>query len=167
MNLTEFQKNIVPLRHKLFRFSLRITGRSTDAEDVVQEVFERIWSRRDDERTENVSNWEAWSMTMARNLSIDKTRSKHRAAVALPEKFEYKSTAKTPDQIFQTKEVFNQVEKCMANLSEKQRSVMQLRDIEELSYDEIAEIMKITLEDVKISLHRARKTVREMMMKTI
>lgn len=162
MTLPEFNLQIVPLKHKLYRFAARITGNGHEAEDVVQEVMEKIWAKRDDQQASTVQNWEAWSMTLTRNLSIDKTRSKYRQSVGpLPEKFELKGSARTPEQELETSETFSSVKKIMADLPEKQRMVMHLRDIEEQTYEEIAEILKISLEDVKVSLHRARKSVRE------
>ena len=162
MTLPEFNIQIVPLKHKLYRFAARITGNGHEAEDVVQEVMEKIWAKREDLQTASIQNWEAWSMTMTRNLSIDRTRSKFRKSVGpLPEKFELKGSARTPHQELETSETFSAVKKIMTELPEKQRMVMHLRDIEEQTYDEISQILNITLEDVKVSLHRARKTVRE------
>ncbi len=163
MTLPEFNLQIVPLKHKLYRFAHRITGSGHEAEDVVQEVMEKIWAKRD--ATDGVQNWEAWSMALTRNLSIDKTRSKHRQTTGpLPEKFELKGSARTPEQVLETSETFSAVRKIMASLPEKQRAVMHLRDIEEQSYDEISQILNISLDDVKVSLHRARKSVREKML---
>jgi RNA polymerase sigma-70 factor (ECF subfamily) len=55
----------------------------------------------------------------------------------------------------------------MQELPEKQRMVMHLRDIEEQSYEEIAETLQISLDQVKVNLHRARKTIREQMMRLV
>ena len=165
MTLPEFNQQIVPLKHKLYRFACRITGNGHEAEDVVQEVMEKIWAKRDDQQASAVQNWEAWSMTLTRNLSIDKTRSKYRQSVGpLPEKFELKGSARTPQQELETSETFSTVKKYMDELPEKQRAVMHLRDIEEQSYEEIGQILNISVEDVKVSLHRARKSVREKML---
>jgi RNA polymerase sigma factor (sigma-70 family) len=165
MNLPEFNRQIVPLKDKLFRFAKRITGSGHEAEDVVQEVMEKIWMKRGDENTASVSNWEAWCMTMTRNLSIDKTRSKYRTSVgSLPEKFDLRSSTRSPQQVLESSEIIGNIQKIMANLPEKQRSVMHLRDIEEHSYDEIAQMLNLSNDDVKVTLHRARKAVRELML---
>ncbi|HNL39967.1 MAG TPA: sigma-70 family RNA polymerase sigma factor, partial [Saprospiraceae bacterium] len=58
-----------------------------------------------------------------------------------------------------------QVRRLMDELPEKQRLVMHLRDVEELTYKEIAETLQISLDQVKVNLHRARKTVREQMIR--
>ena len=68
-----FRQYIIPLRDKLYRFALRITGSSHEAEDVVQEVMENIW-KAPEKQSEQVRNWEAWSMTMTRNQSLDRNR---------------------------------------------------------------------------------------------
>ena len=106
-------------------------------------------------------------MTMTRNLSIDKSRAKHHQLTGpLPERFDLADSAKTPEQLTQASDTLQQVELYMASLPEKQRTVMHLRDIEELSYEEIAETMQISLDDVKVTLHRARKFIREKLLQT-
>ena len=69
MSLQTFNETILPIRDKLYRFALRILGNTQEAEDVVQEVFIKVWKKRNEWHT--WSNMEAMCMTMTRNLSID------------------------------------------------------------------------------------------------
>lgn len=164
MNRAFFQEQIFPIRHKLFRFALRITGSSHEAEDVVQEVMEKVW-KSSPEQTASVQNWEAWCMTLTRNRSLDKTRSQNlRRTAPIEGVSEQKSDSLSPAQAAENRDLAERVKKMMQELPEKQRLVMHLRDVEELSYDEIAETLSISLEQVKISLHRARKTIRGRML---
>jgi RNA polymerase sigma-70 factor (ECF subfamily) len=164
MNWTIFHEQVFPIRHKLYRFALRITGSSHEAEDVVQEVMEKIWKTAP-EQSENVQNWEAWCMTLTRNRSLDRARSQSlRRAAPLDGVSERKADTATPAQAAENRDLADQVKKMMQQLPEKQRLVMHLRDIEELSYEEIAETLAISLDQVKVSLHRARKTIRERML---
>ena len=156
-----FHEQVFPIRHKLYRFALRITGSVHEAEDVVQEVLEKVWKTAP-EQTENVQNWEAWCMTLTRNRSLDKTRSQSlRRTASLDGVVEQKSDNITPAQATERNDLVDRVKKMMQQLPEKQRLVMHLRDIEELSYEEITETLSISLEQVKINLHRARKTIRD------
>ncbi|MFN4256691.1 MAG: RNA polymerase sigma factor [Saprospiraceae bacterium] len=160
MNLSIFHQQISPIRSKLYRFALRITGSVHEAEDVVQDVFEKVW-KVTDEHAETVQNWEAWCMTLTRNRSIDKTRSRSfRRAAPLETTFDHASPAASPAQTAELGDTVAHVRKLMQELPEKQRLVMHLRDIEEMSYDEIAQTLDITLDQVKVNLHRARKAVR-------
>jgi RNA polymerase sigma-70 factor (ECF subfamily) len=159
-----FQDSILPIRHKLYRFALRITGRQQDAEDVVQEVLEKVWKTAP-EQSEVIQNWEAWCMMLTRNRSLDKNRAvAQRHFAPLESVLEFKNNAQNPAQYTETADMAAQIKQLMHSLPEKQRLVMHLRDVEELTYDEIAETLQITLDQVKVYLHRARKTIREKVM---
>ncbi len=160
MSLEDFTHLILPIKNKLFRFSLRIVGNVAEAEDVVQEVFIKVWKKRSD--LANYSNVEAWCMTLTKNLSIDKLRSKHRRADSFKEGFDI-PTAKGENPYHQTayNDTFERVQKLLEDLPEKQRMVMQLRDIEGLAYQEIADALDISLQQVKVNLFRARQQIRK------
>ena len=167
MNQTIFQQHIFPIRHKLFRFALRITGNAHEAEDVVQEVMEKVW-KSSAEQSGTVQNWEAWCMTLTRNRSLDKARSQNlRRTAPLDGLNERSNGATNQANTLENRDLADQVKKMMQELPEKQRLVMHLRDIEELSYDEIAEVLNISLDQVKVNLHRARKTIREVLTATV
>lgn len=156
-----FHDQVFPIRHKLYRFALRITGSVHEAEDVVQEVMEKVWKTAPEQMT-NIQNWEAWCMTLTRNRSLDKTRSQTlRRTAPLDGVAERSSDTMTPAQTTENRDLIDRAKKMMQQLPEKQRLVMHLRDIEELSYEEISESLNISLDQVKVNLHRARKTVRE------
>jgi RNA polymerase sigma factor (sigma-70 family) len=161
MNWTIFHQEVFPIRHKLFRFALRITGSAQDAEDVVQEVLEKVW-KTPAGQSEAVRNWEAWCMTMTRNRSLDKSRDQtRRRAESLDGVHAKAGNGIGPAEALEQGDMAARIRRMMHDLPEKQRLVMHLRDIEELSYDEIAETLGQSLEQVKTNLHRARKTIRE------
>ncbi|MFT5164976.1 MAG: RNA polymerase sigma factor (sigma-70 family) [Saprospiraceae bacterium] len=162
MIIEEYKKLVLPIKNKLFRFSLRIVGNVAEAEDVVQEVFIKVWNKRSE--VESFNNLEAWCMTLTKNLSIDKLRSKHRRVDALPDTYDMPSQAASPYQTTVANDTISRIEKMMAGLPDKQRMVMQLRDIEGMSYNEISEILNITLDQVKINLFRARKDIRSQLL---
>ena len=157
MNDLLFHNHIYPLRHKLYRFALRITGNAHEAEDVVQEVMEKVWKQAP-EQSQSVQNWEAWCMTLTRNRSVDKTRRKSSTPLEhAPEP----SHADTPSSAAESQDMIRQIQMLMQQLPEKQRLVMYLRDVEEMAYEEIAQALDISLDQVKVNLHRARKTIRQ------
>ena len=156
-----FQTNILPIRHKLYRFALRITVHTQEAEDVVQEVLEKIW-KTPETQTEQVKNWEAWCMTLTRNRSLDKSRSQNQRRTApINALQDFQTQTLNPAQHTESGDTVAFVKRLMQQLPEKQRLVMHLRDVEELTYEEIAETLNLSLDQVKINLHRARKTIRE------
>jgi len=154
-----FRQYIIPLRDKLYRFALRITGSSHEAEDVVQEVMENIW-KAPGNQSEQVRNWEAWSMTLTKNKSLDRNRRrKTRQILSVENRAE---TGAVPSLAIQTEnmDLREQIRKMIQELPEKHRLVMHLRDIEEMTYEEISVVLSMTADQVKTNLHRARKTIR-------
>lgn len=162
MTRLEFQNSILPLKDKLFRFAYRIVSDRAEAEDVVQEVFIKFWKNRD--YADQISNVEAWCIRATKNLSIDKLRSKHKRTEKMPESFDLRDHSPTPYGHTVGQDVFFQVKKLLAQLPEKQRMVMQLRDIEGMSYQEVAEALEISVDQVKVNIHRARKALKKSLM---
>ena len=158
MTLKEFTYQLVGLKDKLFRFSTKITGDDELAEDVVQDVVIKMWNKREERNQYN--NLESYCMRMTKNLSIDKTRSKNYQNVSLEKAPEPIQDSYNPYQQTAQNDTMTQVGQLIAKLPDKQRMVMQLRDIEGMEYNEIAEILEIPLNQVKVNLFRARKKIR-------
>ena len=154
-----FEQLTYQIKDKLYRFSLRITGNAPEAEDVVQEVFIKVWEKRDD--MADIKSPEAWCMTLTKNLSLDKLRSKHHRAEEISEAHTLSDLKPTPYSETETNDMVDRIRNFMNLLPEKQKLVMHLRDIEGLSYEEIAENLTLPMPQVKVYLHRARTTIRE------
>jgi RNA polymerase sigma factor (sigma-70 family) len=154
-----FEQLTYQIKDKLYRFSLRITGNAPEAEDVVQEVFIKVWEKRHD--MTDIKNPEAWCMTLTKNLSFDKLRSKHHRPDDISEAYTLSDSKSSPYAEVETNDLMANIRNFMDLLPEKQKLVMHLRDIEGLSYDEIAEHLSMPMPQVKINLHRARSTIRE------
>jgi RNA polymerase sigma factor (sigma-70 family) len=164
MDLEAFENRVLPVKSKLYRFASRLLGDDEEAKDVVQEVFIRVW--KSGEKMEEVSNWEAWCMRIARNLSLDRIRSTTRKSTYLmPEGFDVRQESLTPHESAEIRESMERVNQLIGSLPDKQRQVIHLRDIEGYSYQEISDIMEIDLNQVKVNLFRARTTVREKLTK--
>lgn len=161
MPTTSFQHDILPLKDKLFRLALRITLNPAEAEDVVQETMVKVWNRRDNWGT--IDNIENFCLTICRNLALDKTRHMGNQTLSLETEMEPSDNshhANPEEQVIQQDRI-RLVRQLIDHLPEKQRSCMQLRDMEGKSYKDIATILQITEEQVKINIFRARQTIRE------
>ncbi len=162
MTLESFKKEILPLKDKLFRFSLSIVKERMTAEDVVQEVMIKIWSHED---LSQIKNMEAWAMQLTRNLSIDKTRSKHRKTVDVLHVAYNADHSTSQDLHYELRDEVEQVRNLIDELPEKQKQIITLRETEEMEYHEIAETLEISMEDVKVNLFRARQKLKEQISK--
>ncbi|WP_301875210.1 RNA polymerase sigma factor, partial [Bacteroides caecimuris] len=136
MQEISFRNDILPLKDKLFRLALRITLDRVEAEDVVQDTMIRVWNKRDEwSQFESV---EAYCLTVAKNLAIDRSQKKEAQHVELTPEMEEAPDANSPyDQMIHD-ERMNIINRLVNELPEKQRLIMQLRDIEGESYKKIA-----------------------------
>lgn len=158
MQKISFRNDILPLKDKLFRLALCITRNREEAEDIVQDTMLRVWNRREE--------WSVWEtvegfcLTICRNLAIDRSQKMDARHVELtPEVTELPDMA-APDKLMERDERLGLLHRLIAELPEKQRTILQLRDVEGKSYKEIAEILQLTEEVVKVNLFRARQRIK-------
>lgn len=161
MSLELFLSQVIPVRQKLYRFAYRLLGNEEDAQDIIQDALMKVWHQQ--EKMAELHNMEAWCMRIVRNLALDRLKSKkYRMSETLDKAGELPALQQVnPYMAAEQQDVMNRIHRIMAALPEKYRTIMQLRDIDGCTYQEIADIMVIDLNDVKVNLHRARKTVRE------
>ena len=162
MKAISFQSDILPLKNELFRLALRITQNREEAEDVVQETMMKVWNRRD--QWAQLESIEAFCLTICRNVALDKVRRmENRLATEMPPATDPQdfSHGANPEQVAIQHDRMALVRQLMDLLPEKQRTAMQLRDMEGKSYKDIATILDITEEQVKVNIFRARQTIRE------
>ncbi len=159
MQKIDFRKDILPLKDKLFRLALRITFDRAEAEDIVQETMIRVWNKRNE--WDELGSVEAYCLTVARNLAIDRSEKKDSQTVELTIEAEQTPDASSPYDRLVNKERLKLVHRLVGELPEKQRLIMQLRDVEGKSYKEIAAALRLTEEQVKVNLFRARQKVKQ------
>ena len=158
-----FRTEVLPLKDKFFRLALRITLDRADAEDITQETLIRMWEQR--EQWNEIQSLEAWGLTISRRLALDHTRKSQFQATQQETVNYHLSTVnlETPDEQLDQKQRIEAVRRLIDQLPEVQRTIIQLRDIEGLHYDEIAQATNLTETQVKVYLHRARKKIRDAM----
>ena len=149
----------MPLKDKLFRLALRTTFDRAEAEDVVQDTMIRVWNKR--EEWTQFGSIEAYCLTVAKNLAIDRSQKKEAQNVELTPEMEEESEISGPYDQLVNNERMSIIHRLINELPEKQRLIMQLRDIEGESYKEIAKILNLTEEQVKVNLFRARQKVKQ------
>ena len=156
MKKISFRNDILPLKNELYRLALRITLNPAEAEDVVQETMIKVWNRRD--RWEEIDSIEAFCLTICRNISLDKMKKAGDTADH--------SYSSNPEEQAMQRDRIALVRQLVDHLPEKQRSCMQLREFEGKSYKEIAQILGVTEEQVKINIFRARQSIKQQFIKT-
>lgn len=159
MNIKKFENIVLPLKDKLFRLALSIARNKEDAEDIVQDAMLKVWNKQDS--LEHVENLEGYCMRSVRNIALDKISLTDNRHLDLSEPSFEESDTEQPDKAFEKQDQLNLIHQLINHLPEKQKTIMQLREIEEFNYKEIAKIMEMTEDQVKITLFRARQKVKE------
>lgn len=155
-----FKEQILPLKNSLYRLALRITFNPQEAEDIVQDTMLKVWARKDAWQT--IESIEAFCYTICRNLALDSLRKMGNDNDSLEETtIEKPDPSSNPLSQMQQKERMQMVKDAVNSLPEKQRSCMQLRDFEGRSYKEIAQVLNITEEQVKVNIFRARQAIKQ------
>lgn len=164
MKKVSFRNDVLPLKNELFRLALRITLNRVEAEDIVQDTLIKVWDRRFEWKS--IDSIEAFSLTVCRNLSLDRLRKKENSNDSLEDVniAEPVASSNPQDRMIQEDRV-SLVRQIIDSLPEKQRSCMQLRDFEGKSYKEIAQVLDITEEQVKVNIFRARQMVKQKYLK--
>ena len=161
MKNISFRNDILPLKNVLYRLALRITLNHEEAEDIVQETLIKVWNKRDD--WQNIENIEAFSLTICRNLALDKTKKMGGDNESLEQANMNVASDHTsnPYVSLMQKDRVRIIRELVDRLPEKQRSCMQLREFEEKPYKEIAAILGISEEQVKVNIFRARQAIKQ------
>lgn len=160
MKTISFRNDILPLKNVLYRLALRITLNREEAEDVVQDTLIRIWNKGND--LAELDSLEAYSLTVCRNLALDRVRLSSNSDASIEEyAIDSADTASSPLERMELQDRVQTVRKIVDSLPERQRSCMQLRDFEGKPYREIADILGMTEEQVKVNIFRARRTVKQ------
>jgi RNA polymerase sigma-70 factor (ECF subfamily) len=152
-------------RHRLSHFILRKTGNPERVPDLLQDTWVRV--ARHLHRFDTGRNFSTWVFTIAANLCKNELRNRARARV-IPFRYlesqrsgdregvQFEDYTRTPDRLFQRRELQRLVEDAVGRLSEDHQRVFHLREIRGFSYREVAGILGIRLGTVKSRLHRAR-----------
>lgn len=153
----EFDQFVISQSNRLFGFCFKMVGNSDDAKDILQDIFTVLWQRRD--KVTDIQNVSAFVTTMARNKCIDYIRknqamAKQRNAMklnAVPE-----ATGGDNEE-----EKLALVHFAMKELPLLQQQVLLMRDFQGLEFVAIAEELNLSQENVRMTLSRARKKVKE------
>lgn len=149
----------MPLKNKFYRLALRVLHNHEEAQDVTQETLIRLWRRSD--TLADASEAEALGLTICHNLAIDTYRREGREHDNLDDdQINLADTALSPLETISRSQQRQLLLKQIDNLPERQKTVLQLRDIEGYSYKEIADALNMSEEQVKINLFRARQALK-------
>lgn len=160
---SEYLKLVMGVRDTLYRLVLNVLHDDTEAEDVVQDLFERAWRARDAVLKNEYPR--AYLCRMARNLAIDcwRQRGRHRELEA---QMDFQRVVEEAHKL-DCNDMAAITRAIISALPERQRIAIHMRDVEGYEMAEIAEVMECDEASVRMNISRARKSVREQLIRYI
>ena len=157
----EFNNVVEELGDSLFRFAVSRTGDTEMARDAVQDSFINLW--KENKEFGHYLNIKAYCLTLVKNRCIDLQRvSKRHPVRQIPDGMR-EGTHNSTEESIDRQERLKVMSHLLSRLSEKDSTLLMLRDFEEYPYAEIGKLMGMSLENVKVSLHRARRNLRSVL----
>ncbi len=165
-----FAKLLNRYRGAIYNLCYRMTRNAEDARDLAQEVFTKVFALLD--RYDEKYAFSSWLFRIATNHCIDHLRRNRLRFLSLDgnvgadgEEFELQlpDYGPSPETVLQRKEAIERLEEIIAELPPHYRVITLLRHDQQLSYEEIAEILQLPLGTVKARIHRARNLIQQML----
>ena len=162
MKQSEFLTTVMPFKDKVFRLAKRLLVSTEEAEDATQELYFKLWKNK--EKLKDYKSIEAFAMTMTKNYCFDRLKSKQASNLTLIHS-NYKENDTPLTRQVELNDSVSKVHQLIDDLPEQQKLIIQLRDIEQYEFDEIAKMLNIKPTAIRVTLSRARKTIREQLLK--
>ena len=162
MKQSEFLKTVMPFKDKVFRLAKRLLVSTEEAEDATQELYFKLWKNKS--KLKDYKSIEAFAMTMTKNYCFDRLKSKQASNLTLIHS-NYKENDTPLQRRVELNDSVSKVHQLIDDLPEQQKLIIQLRDIEQYEFDEIAKMLNIKPTAIRVTLSRARKTIREQLLK--
>ncbi|HLS03695.1 MAG TPA: sigma-70 family RNA polymerase sigma factor [Actinomycetales bacterium] len=148
---------------RVYRLAYRLTGNPHDAEDLTQDVFIKVFRALANFEPGNIAGW---LHRITTNEFLDQARRKQRIRmVDLPQDADNRLAdgrlEDSPERAFEHRNMGDDIQTALAELSPQMRAAIVLRDMEDLSYEEISATLGISLGTVRSRIHRARATLRK------
>ena len=159
MQASEFKQLFLPLSRQIYWMAWRLTGNAEEAEDLTQEVYAQLWTKR--ESLSGISNPIAYCGVVVRNLYLNQVRKQRVETTEMARELFVADGNRLEDAIEQ-RQACEQVMRLIGQLPEQQRKVVTMHDVEGCSNEEIRQQTGLASTHVRVLLSRARKTIRQL-----
>ena len=159
MQASEFKQLFLPLSRQIYWMAWRLTGNAEEAEDLTQEVYAQLWTKR--ESLSGISNPIAYCSVLVRNLYLNQVRKQRVETTEMARELFVADGNRLEDAIEQ-RQACEQVMRLIGQLPEQQRKVVTMHDVEGCSNEEIRQQTGLASTHVRVLLSRARKTIRQL-----
>jgi len=159
MDAREFKQRFLPHHRLLYRVAYQLTGNAQDAEDLLQDLYLKLWQKRDDLPDEAMN--EAYLVTMIRRLYIDQRRLKHLDASAELKNEDGPPDERSLDRQIDAKDEAQQMEGLINRLPERDSKIIQMHLVEDRSYEEIERDTGLSQGNIRIIVMRTKKKLKQ------
>ena len=160
-----FRKLVGQYQDRVFTFVHYSLKNREEAEDVTQEVLVKLWQHKDRVNPDNLT---AWVMRVARNAVIDVARRRRTRSVVFADGADFdvvEAVVAAPgvdsEDGLRSRETRDALESALAAVEEPYRSIVVMREIQDMTYAEIVDVVEMPLNTVKVYLHRGRRMLRD------
>lgn len=171
MTVRKFKKLVQQHRNRIYTFAFYYSGHPEEAEDIAQEVLMRVWKYGGAVEAKKLS---AWIARVTRNACVDAHR-RRRAFAEATGRMPFRdnvwrgadSAGLSPEKLAEASDLREKIECALARIDEPFRSILILREIQDLTYEQISDVLELPLNTIKVYLHRGRHKLRDQMMKML
>jgi RNA polymerase sigma factor (sigma-70 family) len=160
-----FRELVDEYRDRVYTFVYYSLRNREEAEDITQDVIVKLWRHRDEIDPQKLT---PWVMRVAHNAVIDSARRRRTRSAVIAEGVELDVAERVvaagspdTDRTVRSRELRETLECALATVDEPYRSIVVMREVQEMTYAEINEALEIPLNTVKVYLHRGRRMLRE------
>ena len=158
MTAEEFKNKALPYSMKLYPMLFRILKNQEETKDALQDLMVKLWSKRDE--LERCTNLNSYIYTMAKNHGLDLLKKKRTSAIGEKDEHRLHNLHEITHEL-EAKEKFDYVRRTIENLPEKMKTVIQMRDIDGFTFEEIKDATGIEITHIRVILSRARKKIKQ------
>ncbi len=158
MTQNDFITTINPFKDKMFRLAKRLLISVEEAEDATQEIIVKLWHKN--KSLSVIANIEAYAITLTKNYCLDILKSKRATNLKITHS-NYRDKDQDLHQKLENNDSLKFIEKWINELPEQQKIIIQMRDVEQYEFAEIAEILQMNEPAIRVALSRARKIIKD------
>ncbi len=160
MKASEFKEQFLPLSRRMYWTAWRLTGHAQEAEDLVQDAYLQLWTKRD--QLGEIENSEAYCIALVRNIYLNHIRRKRVDISEQPSERLLVTDETSIEEKVALEDESQEVQRLIGLLPVQQRRIITLHDVEDLSNEEIRQQTGLQPTHIRVLLSRARKAIREM-----